>query len=117
MLEHLQDPWQVVQKLSRMLKPGGIVLASSPNVSHHKVIRNLLKGDWPLSDSGVMDRTHLRWFTPKTFEEMFNQAGIETLCLTAVSKRKLKHKIIDVLTFGKASHLFMVQINFHGSKQ
>lgn len=115
-LEHLQDPWQVVQKLSKKLRLGAQVMASSPNVSHYRIVRQLLCGEWPLAESGVMDRTHLRWFTPKTFQEMLEGAGFVTESVGPLSTRKLKYKIMDVLTLGKLTHLIVVQINYQGRK-
>ena len=74
-LEHLIDPWAVLARLAPLVRPGGLVFASSPNISHHHVIRSLLRGRWDLADQGVMDRTHLRWFTPSSYAAMFDGAG------------------------------------------
>ena len=70
-LEHLVDPWVALKRLRRFLRPGALAMASSPNVAHHSTISMLLKGEWTLANSGRMDRTHLRWFTPKSYAEMF----------------------------------------------
>lgn len=78
-LEHLLDPWATVANLHRLMKPGGRIFASSPNVCFHRVIRMLLKGRFDLESKGVMDRTHFRWFTPATYEEMFREAGFESI--------------------------------------
>jgi 2-polyprenyl-3-methyl-5-hydroxy-6-metoxy-1,4-benzoquinol methylase len=75
-LEHLVDPWRVVGRLASVLKPGGLMFASSPNVCHYRVIRMLLRGRFDLEDQGVFDRTHLRWFTPMTYRAMFETAGL-----------------------------------------
>lgn len=74
-LEHMRDPGFVLRKLHPYLKPDGRVFASSPNVAHYSVIRMLLAGRWDLSTYGAMDETHLRWFTPGTFREMFESCG------------------------------------------
>ncbi len=63
-LEHLVEPGVLLRRLSRFVRPGGMVLASSPNIAHWKVLRELVKGRFDLADQGVFDRTHLRWFTP-----------------------------------------------------
>ena len=63
-LEHLVEPGRTLRNLARFVRPGGIVMASSPNVSHWRVIGELVNGRFNLDDRGVFDRTHLRWFTP-----------------------------------------------------
>jgi len=115
-LEHLRDPDLTVSKLLDKVKKGGLVMASSPNISHHRIIRYLIKGDWPLTDEGVMDRTHLRWFTPKTFQKMFEEAGCQTTSIGPVSRKKLKYKIINFISSGKWNHLITTQINYYGRK-
>ncbi|NJS37775.1 MAG: transglycosylase domain-containing protein, partial [Rhodobacteraceae bacterium] len=65
----------VVARIAPLLRSGGLIFASSPNISHHRVIRSLLRGSWDLADQGVMDRTHLRWFTPRSYQAMFENAG------------------------------------------
>ena len=75
--EHLRDPWAVIQRILPLLKPGAVVLASSPNVSHRGVIRRLKRGQFEYADMGVMDRTHLRWFTPDSYCALFTKAGLE----------------------------------------
>ena len=52
------------------------MLACIPNVQHWRVIANLLAGQWPLTDSGIFDRTHLRWFTRSTILEMFRDLNL-----------------------------------------
>jgi 2-polyprenyl-3-methyl-5-hydroxy-6-metoxy-1,4-benzoquinol methylase len=62
-LEHLIDPWRVLTWLAELAAPGCQVLASVPNVGHWTVIRDLLAGRWEYQDEGLLDRTHLRFFT------------------------------------------------------
>jgi 2-polyprenyl-3-methyl-5-hydroxy-6-metoxy-1,4-benzoquinol methylase len=83
-LEHLVDPWAVLKKLRVLMKTGAKVFASSPNVSHYSVILMLMRGTWPLADRGIMDHTHLRWFTPDTFREMFESCGYHVCGLRSV---------------------------------
>jgi 2-polyprenyl-3-methyl-5-hydroxy-6-metoxy-1,4-benzoquinol methylase len=75
-LEHLTDPAAVMGRLSPLLKPGARVFASSPNIAHWRIVRDLLRGRFDYADSGVMDRTHLHWFTPDSFRRLFADAGI-----------------------------------------
>lgn len=116
-LEHLADPWAVLERLLRHVKPGGLVFASSPNVAHLSVVRQLIRGRWDLTDSGTMDRTHLRWFTPETYRQMFEKAGVEVTRLGPLNPlRSPKHRLFSTLTAGRYDHLFTYQINLTGRK-
>lgn len=76
-LEHLVDPWAVVQRLSPLLAPGGRLIVSVPNIRHWRFIRNLfLKGDFHYTDAGLLDRTHLRFFVRQTAEELTVAGGL-----------------------------------------
>ena len=115
-LEHLVDPWATLQRLAELIRPGGLVFASSPNVSHHRIIRALLLGQWDLADSGPMDRTHLRWFTPTSFRQMFEEAGFVVETCGPVVPFNQRSKIFNLLTGNRFQHLFMTQINLFGRK-
>lgn len=76
LLEHLVDPWKIVREIRTKLTDDGYVIASIPNV--RVVSRRLaLKGAWDYQDAGVLDRTHLRFFTKRTMTDMFSQAGFQ----------------------------------------
>src|SRR5262249_53974498 len=62
-LEHLVDPWIVLSRLARLVRSGGQVLACIPNIQHYSIIINLMRGNWDYEDEGLLDRTHLRFFT------------------------------------------------------
>ncbi|MFN0218023.1 MAG: methyltransferase domain-containing protein [Hyphomicrobium sp.] len=109
-LEHLVEPEQVVRRLARFVRPGGLLLASSPNISHWRVIRELICGRFHQADQGVFDRTHLRWFTPETFAAMFETAGFRILEIGPVTPFSSRTEIISKLMGGRFDHLFMAQI-------
>jgi 2-polyprenyl-3-methyl-5-hydroxy-6-metoxy-1,4-benzoquinol methylase len=115
-LEHLVNPWRVLRRLHPFMKEGALVLASSPNVSQYKVILDLLKGKWTLADSGVMDRTHLRWFTPQSYREMFVQTGFDVIGITSLVPFSNKVRLLNWLSAGYFEHMFMRQINLVGRK-
>lgn len=78
-LEHLVDPWKVLKDLTSYLAEGGKIIASIPNARHWSVWAPLvLHGAWKYQDAGIMDRTHLRFFTKKTMKELFNSANLST---------------------------------------
>jgi len=77
-LEHLRDPWKTLARYLQWLKPGGCVVASIPNVRNIALIYKLfIQGRWRYEDSGLLDRTHLRFFTRHEIIELFNEAGLE----------------------------------------
>ena len=82
-LEHLKDPMTVLESLNRSLRPGGIVIVSLPNVANIYVRLSLLMGRFDYADRGILDRTHLHFFTRKTFRDFLDEAGLEVLRLTA----------------------------------
>lgn len=76
-LEHLVDPWAVLRKIRAILPPGGSVVACLPNAQHWSLQVRLNSGEFRYETQGLLDKTHLRWFTRKTMIEMFDQAGFE----------------------------------------
>lgn len=80
-LEHLRNPWKVVSEIRQLLKPEGYVVASIPNIAHGAIRLALLQGRFDYMDLGLLDNTHLRFFTRKSVEELFEGAGyfVETI--------------------------------------
>jgi spore maturation protein CgeB/SAM-dependent methyltransferase/thioredoxin-like negative regulator of GroEL len=74
-LEHLVDPLSALVKVRRLLKAGGSIVTSIPNVQFHGVIHQLIEGNWTYEKEGILDETHLRFFTYKEIEKMFTRAG------------------------------------------
>ena len=75
-LEHLVNPQATLKHLCEYLDEKGTIVACIPNVQHWSVIRCLLLGRWPQEDSGIFDRTHLRWFTKHSIQEMLASCGL-----------------------------------------
>ncbi len=76
-LEHLLEPVATLRRLMPFLRPGGRALVDLPNVAHWGIRLRLLRGRWDYEDAGILDRTHLRFYTRKTGREMVRQAGLE----------------------------------------
>lgn len=74
-LEHMFNPWDVIALLSRHIPPHCSVLASIPNIQHWSIQLGLLNGEFAYMESGLLDRTHIRFFTKKTMVELFTQNG------------------------------------------
>lgn len=74
-LEHLRNPWKVLEETKLILKEDGFVVASIPNIAHGAIRLALLKGEFEYTELGILDNTHLRFFTRKTVEELFDKSG------------------------------------------
>ncbi len=75
-LEHLYDPQAVLRQACTRLAPNGKVVACIPNVQHWSVWVQLAMGSWPQQDSGLFDRTHIRWFALNDMILLMQQAGL-----------------------------------------
>ena len=86
-------------KLYPLLAPGGKILASIPNVMHISVLRNLLNGHWNYEDAGILDKTHLRFFTLNEIQKMFASANFTDLkyATTNVQCSEAESKLMDSL--------------------
>lgn len=78
-LEHLYDPARVIVNASKYLKEDGKILISIPNIAHVDILLHLLDGEFNYGQLGIMDNTHVRFFTKKSFAKMIeniNQSGL-----------------------------------------
>lgn len=80
-LEHLIDPWMTLSKFRQMMMTNGYCIVCIPNVSHWTILAGLIHGEWNYADFGLLDKSHLRFFTKKTMIELFATSGwqVETL--------------------------------------
>jgi len=76
-IEHILDPWAMLDQVHDRLNPGGHVLAAIPSIRYFPVLAKLVGGRWDYADGGTLDRTHVRFFTKATMIEMFERAGFE----------------------------------------
>lgn len=76
-LEHLNDPETVLKKSRESLMPKGTILVSLPNVAYLDNRLGLLKGNWNYTDDGILDRTHLKFFTLSTAKQLLVSAGFK----------------------------------------
>jgi len=109
-LEHLVDPWNILAKLHALLKPGGIIIVSIPNVRHYSVVIPLLfLGDWRYSQEGLLDSTHIRFFTKRTAAKMFNGAGFETEITDFTGAKRGLGSFLNRCTLGLFKEFFIFQ--------
>ena len=93
-LEHLRNPWSVINAYRRFLRTGGYIVCSIPNVRFYKVIINLIKGIWEYAEDGIMDRSHLRFFTLKSIRELIELNGFKIQTIERkITKRKTPRRL------------------------
>lgn len=78
-LEHLRDPWALLKRVRSSIPSTGCVVACIPNAQHWSVQARLAIGDFRYQDRGLLDRTHLRWFTRQTIVELFSMTGFSII--------------------------------------
>lgn len=74
-LEHLYDPEKVLKSVRDFLSEEGCILASIPNIAHNAIVLDLLKNEFNYHPTGLLDDTHIRFFTKKTFDQLVERAG------------------------------------------
>lgn len=74
-LEHLRHPERFLTQAQSWLRPGGVLVASIPNVRFHSVVRSLLDGNWTYESAGLLDQDHVRFFTRRDFQQLLEQCG------------------------------------------
>jgi 2-polyprenyl-3-methyl-5-hydroxy-6-metoxy-1,4-benzoquinol methylase len=110
-LEHLADPYQVLLRTQAKLAPEGTVVCSIPNVRYWRVLRGLLlRKDWRYEETGVLDRTHLRFFTERSIRSMFGELGYEILELRGINPtRKRGVRLVRALSLGWLSDIVYLE--------
>lgn len=74
-LEHLREPGELLERVRPHLTKDATVICNAPNVAHWSVVAKLLQGEFPYEDQGLLDRTHLRFFTPKSLRATLWDSG------------------------------------------
>lgn len=78
-LEHIAYPEKLLEDIKNVLKPGGTLVVALPNLFHYKTRLQLLQGNFPYSETGIWDYTHVRWYTFKSALKLFSQNYIVDL--------------------------------------
>lgn len=75
-LEHLAEPSAILSAAGDLLAPGGTIVVAVPSVTHYTVRLRLLRGDWTYQESGILDWTHLRFFSRPCIQRVLEEAGL-----------------------------------------
>lgn len=74
-IEHISDPATTLTSLKELLAPDGVLIISTCSIVHWKCRLRILRGKWEYEDYGIFDRTHLRFFTIKSFRQLLEECG------------------------------------------
>jgi 2-polyprenyl-3-methyl-5-hydroxy-6-metoxy-1,4-benzoquinol methylase len=110
-IEHLPDADAFIESIRTKMVRGGHIVASIPNMRHWEVLWQLLvHRDWKYGAEGILDRTHLRFFTEKSMRRLFEEGGFEVLFQDGINGvfdpvRRLILSAIAALTLGHSSDI------------
>ncbi|MBC8394394.1 MAG: class I SAM-dependent methyltransferase [Deltaproteobacteria bacterium] len=84
-LEHLVDPYELLRRIKTKIRPDSVIICSIPNIRYYRAFKKyVFGGDWKYEDHGVMDKTHLRFFTKKSLIRVFSSLDYEITHLDGV---------------------------------
>lgn len=104
-LEHLSDPWRVLRRLKNYLKNDGHLAASIPNIRNADVLIQLLDGSFDYQEYGVLDDTHLRFFTYRSSIRLFERSGFKVAKIIKKIITPDSQQIIDVWKHSRVPHI------------
>lgn len=99
-LEHFVDPWRAIHRIHAALEPGGYILASVPNVQNYRAVLRAVTGTWRYRESGLFDRTHLRYFARASAIEMMTCSGLRVAGLGKAYGPNARDRMLDKMSLG-----------------
>jgi methionine biosynthesis protein MetW len=99
-LEHLYDPLRILKHAATLLRKGGEVFVSIPNITHNSILLELLQEQFTYRSSGLLDSTHMRFFSKKSFEELVSQTALkivdEDIIFVSPEMNEMGHRYEDI---------------------
>jgi len=110
-LEHLYDPWKAIQLCKNIISPRGIIIASIPNILFYSNIWNIIKNqDFLYENAGLMDITHIRFFTKKSIIRMFETMGFNVKMIQGINAvTSFKYYLANFMFLNKLRDLKFIQ--------
>lgn len=100
-LEHLVNPWETLRRLDAFLKPGGLWIISVPNLRNYHILFDLaFRGRFDYTESGILDRTHLRFFTRSSAVEMLETTGAKVTQILGTEATRWQKRLLATLGLG-----------------
>ncbi len=110
-LEHLVNPLRLLKNAYTLLRDDGQIVVSLPNIRNWRILFDLVfLGNWEYKDEGILDRTHLRFFTKKTAYNLFQEAGFTVV--KSGNRLRLPEKTINIFTLTLLRDFFVSQYYF-----
>lgn len=124
-IEHMSDHVAFLSVVGNYLKPGGVVIGSIPNVLfYNNFCRLFLEKDWMYEDSGILDRTHVAFFTRKSFLRTMRACGLEVVHITGINRNillrgdrrtrtyRMACRLLGVMSLGYWTEMQFLQFGF-----
>ncbi len=112
-LEHLEDPYSVIERLRANLVKGGVIVSSIPNVRYfHNLYSLIMAKEWEYQDAGILDKTHLRFFTINSIRNMFTRHGYDVISLEGINPMTQfpwEYRVANILFRGKLADTKFMQ--------
>ena len=110
-LEHLVAPEALLDALRPALAPGGCLVASIPSVRYFPNVWDLVvRGDWEYQDEGILDRTHLRFFTRQSMRGLFQRSGYAVVLQQGINPTSSwRFRLVNLLSFGRLREMRYLQ--------
>lgn len=103
-LEHLADPWDILKYLKEFCKQGARIIISIPNIREYRALYKIFfKGNFQYESSGILDKTHLRFFCKKNMINLVKEANFEIIMIQPTFKTcpfQKRRKLLGIITFG-----------------
>ncbi len=98
-LEHLPDPYSLLTSAKKKLMKNGVIVASIPNVRYYRhLVDYVIHGNWDYQDKGILDKTHLRFFTRGSILKMFDELGFELLLFEGIHPTRSRTlKLLNII--------------------
>jgi 2-polyprenyl-3-methyl-5-hydroxy-6-metoxy-1,4-benzoquinol methylase len=110
-IEHVAEPAELLARVAPLLAPGGRLVASIPNVRYFfNVVDLACRGRWEYTDEGILDRTHLRFFTRSSIIKLLQECGFAVDTMQGINPTgSLKFKLANIGSLGRCSDMRFLQ--------
>lgn len=116
-LEHIYNPWRTLKSVTHYLKDDGCILLSIPNMKYYKVMWRLIAHDeWSYCEAGILDNTHIRFFTLKEIEKLLDFSGLRLSELRLNASAGRIFRLFNILLFNNLRTFSAIQYFIKASK-